>query len=146
MKFEEDTKINILKDDLFGKMIYFLIKNDEVVYVGQSINGIKRPIHHYDKDFDYFTFVNVRDRNKLDELENYYITKYEPKYNKTLNKTKNMISYSEYYAQYYKGKKTKEKYSKIKDIIIQNKLYFQIFKGKMFIEKNNIIKINNLVK
>lgn len=146
MKFEEDTKINILKKNLFGNMIYFLIKNDEVVYIGQSINGIKRPIHHYDKDFDYFTFVNVRDKNKLDELENYYITKYEPKYNKTLNKTQAIISYSEFYSKYYKGKKTKGKYSKIKEVIIQNKLYFQIFKGKMFIEKSNIIKINDLIK
>lgn len=36
MKFEETLKNTFKKNEICGSMIYFLLKNDEVVYVGQS--------------------------------------------------------------------------------------------------------------
>ena len=145
MKFEEKTKINVLKSELFENMIYFLIKGEEVVYVGQSKKGISRPIHHYDKDFDYFTFISVDKQEKLNELESYYIRKYTPKYNKFLPKIKDEISYTEFFEKYYKGRK-EGRYNKVKQIIIENKLYFQFYNGRMRIKKENIEKINALCK
>lgn len=64
--------------------VYFLIKNEEVVYVGQTQVGLSRPLHHKDKDYDKIV-IYYCDCDKLDETEDYFITKYDPKYNKLQN-------------------------------------------------------------
>lgn len=63
--------------------IYFLFSGDEIVYVGQSISGVKRLYEHYGKDWDSYTFIRV-EQSELNELEAAYIVKFRPKYNKTL--------------------------------------------------------------
>lgn len=67
--------------------VYFLLKNQEVVYVGQTSDGLNRIKTHYlqkTKDFDDYKTIKCCKRD-LNELENYYILKYQPKYNKQLN-------------------------------------------------------------
>jgi len=64
--------------------IYFLIKNEEVVYVGQTINGVSRiKQHKQDKDFDHYYFKQCQ-KNNLNKNEARYISIYNPKYNKSI--------------------------------------------------------------
>jgi len=61
--------------------IYFLIQQDEVVYIGQTINLFSRvDKHRYDKDFNEYRW-SVIDRKYADHFEAYLIRKYVPKYN-----------------------------------------------------------------
>lgn len=73
------------------KGIYFLLDNNEIVYVGQSVNVYQRIHQHRDKKFNR---IFVLKTDNLD-LESYYINKLKPKYNsiilpvtKTPNKAK----------------------------------------------------------
>lgn len=64
--------------------VYFLMHDDEVVYVGQSVsidNRIKQ--HRKDKTFDYAKAVKV-DSKKLLFVESNFINTMKPKYNKTV--------------------------------------------------------------
>lgn len=79
----KETKFEKIKD--YGKVfIYFLCKGKEVVYVGQTTQGILRPLGHTDKDFDDIMIYKC-DREDLDYMENEFILKYQPIYNKSLN-------------------------------------------------------------
>ncbi len=87
MKFEERNSITIPN---YGKcFIYFLIKNDEVVYVGQTKKGLIRPLTHRDKEYDTLKIIYC-DETNLDTLEDLYISKYNPIYNKTFNTAANL--------------------------------------------------------
>ena len=82
MKFEElgCEKVDIDKECF----VYFLLREGEVVYVGQTTNGTARIRQHTDKVFDEAYVMRCR-RRDLDELEDKYIIKYDPAYNKKLN-------------------------------------------------------------
>lgn len=70
-------------------LIYFLLKNDEVVYVGQTKSGLYRPLSHiYSKDFDTIKIIETNEKD-LDLLEDEFIKKYKPLYNKQVNYAKN---------------------------------------------------------
>jgi hypothetical protein len=82
------TKEEIIKNsspayiNLVG--IYFLIHNNEIVYVGQTTKGLARTYSHINqKVFDSIYFETC-DLKLLDVTEAYYITKLNPKYNITL--------------------------------------------------------------
>ena len=64
--------------------IYFLIKDEEVVYVGQSIEIFRRIGKHRNegKDFDSFAFIEC-EKSELDKLEAKYITALAPELNWT---------------------------------------------------------------
>lgn len=81
MIFEEPSTISIPNIDF--PIIYFLLKENIVVYVGQSKNGASRPFLHKDKNFDRVEIMYVPG-SKLDEYESYYIKKYAPLYNQKL--------------------------------------------------------------
>lgn len=83
MIFNESKYIDLTNTPTI--MIYFLLKNDEVVYVGQTKNGLYRIYSHYNnKDFNQI-YVIPCEECELDYLEDLYIKKYMPKYNKLLN-------------------------------------------------------------
>ena len=65
------------------RIIYFLISNDKVVYVGKSNAGITRPFEHKNKIFDLISYFEVPDNINLDIIEYYYINKFKPYYNKS---------------------------------------------------------------
>lgn len=67
-----------------GNLIYFLINDDVVVYVGQTKNGLQRPFSHFNKEFNRLEVLECKEE-ELGILEDKYIIKYMPKYNKTLN-------------------------------------------------------------
>lgn len=148
MKFEESTKNNFKKEEICGSMIYFLTKNEEVVYVGQSKEGLNRiSFHSYtEKDFDNFYFINCP-VEKLNDLENYYIMKYFPKYNKMINRNgSSLISYTNFYCLEYKyDKAPRLSFAEAKKEIIRNSLYEVKFKSSLYINKKDIDKINKLL-
>lgn len=66
-------------DHLAG--VYLLWLNDELVYVGQSINGTSRIMdHRKDKVYNRYTWISVS-LEELDDIERFFIKKYRPKYN-----------------------------------------------------------------
>lgn len=63
--------------------IYYLIKGDEIVYVGQARNIFSRISTHImekEKDFDYCTVISIPYEN-LSEVETEEIFKHRPIYN-----------------------------------------------------------------
>ena len=60
--------------------VYFLIKSNEIVYIGQSINIASRITQHRDKDFDSVSYVACH-KDELDILESLYILAYQPALN-----------------------------------------------------------------
>ncbi len=65
--------------------IYFLIKSNEVVYVGQSIDVYGRLSKHRadGKDFDSFAFIQC-EKKMLNDLESLYISAFVPFMNSSL--------------------------------------------------------------
>ena len=64
--------------------IYFLKKNESVVYVGRTKNVKRRLSEHADKDFDSYSYINC-DEGVASRLEDYYIMMHDPIYNRSLN-------------------------------------------------------------
>jgi len=66
------------------KGVYFLIKDNEVAYVGQSQDIMKRISQHLStKDFNNYYIQEIDEEiDYLDEIETAYIAKFVPKYNK----------------------------------------------------------------
>jgi hypothetical protein len=62
--------------------IYFLIQDDEIVYIGQSIHIPNRLHSHQKKNrqFERVFFVECKEED-LDEIERQYIRKFSPKLN-----------------------------------------------------------------
>ena len=62
--------------------IYALFKDEEIVYIGQSINTYSRiGSHNKDKDFDYFRIMPCL-KHRMNNWEEMLIQRYKPKYNK----------------------------------------------------------------
>jgi hypothetical protein len=69
--------------------IYALIKDQEIVYIGQSSNVMSRLGSHIQekrKDFDSYAIVCKVSQNEVDEVERKYIDDLKPKYNIVHNK------------------------------------------------------------
>lgn len=91
---EERQKNRFYLCDYLTKGIYFLYKNNKIVYIGKSDNNIFRRIcDHYEeksKEFDSFTFKKYDVSNKaLLKIESILIKKYSPICNKIYNKYNN---------------------------------------------------------
>lgn len=69
----------VRKSSNYGNVcgVYFLIKDSEIVYIGQSINIAARITSHKDKEFDNVSYVTCK-RSELDILESLYIIAYNP--------------------------------------------------------------------
>ena len=66
------------------KFIYFLLKDEELVYIGKSNGNLLSRInsHIKDKDFNDVYLRAVNDSKSLDKYEKKWIEKYRPKLNK----------------------------------------------------------------
>lgn len=137
MKFEESN--TLLMNKIPDCFIYFLINKGEVVYVGQTTQGIIRPFSHKDKQFDSVRIMLCK-KEELDILEDKFIKKYTPKYNKCYNLSMN------YSLQRVKGiiqeatGDNKFYLSKLKKLIMQYNIPVTIdkFKGTAYLEKNDV--------
>ena len=82
----EIVEASIPVENLVG--VYFLIKNDEVVYVGQSsINILGRIAKHLrsNKEFDSFSYMRC-DKEDIDAMEAKYIAALIPRLNVSFGK------------------------------------------------------------
>lgn len=84
MKFNEPGKDIKSIPNVSDSLIYFLLDGKEVVYVGQTHHGLRRPFQHFDKDFTEIKFFHCPPE-ELDYWEDCYIQKYQPIYNKQCN-------------------------------------------------------------
>jgi hypothetical protein len=79
---------DVLKIERYSKTqicgVYFLVKNEEVIYVGKSIDLLTRVVSHVKtKDFDSFALIQC-DEHMLDFEETKYILHYRPIQNKSV--------------------------------------------------------------
>lgn len=84
MKFSENERNIITIPKYENCFVYFLLNCGEVVYVGQTQNGLSRPLSHRDKNYDEIKILYCS-ANELDLIEDKYIQKYKPIYNKQNN-------------------------------------------------------------
>ena len=72
---------DIKKYNRFGNIsgIYFLFKNNEIVYIGKSVSIFRRILEHK-HNFDSFSYIELP-KEKLDIYEKLFILKYNPEYN-----------------------------------------------------------------
>lgn len=143
----EETIINesLIIKYLFDRCdigIYFLLKDNKIVYVGQTKNGFNRIINHLHNrtiDFDSFHFINIKDTDRLNEIELKYILKFNPKYNKSIS---SIIPSADYISMDKLKKIIKDKVHtcyKIKIINIAEKLKLNTIK---FNGSNYFLKID----
>ena len=133
MKFEESEYIDLT--DTPTMFIYFLIYNDDVVYVGQTKRGLARVYNHvHDKNFNKIYIIEC-DEDELDYMEDLYIFKYKPIYNKrpklscnfSLSRLVHKIN-NEYKNGIFDYKVTKAKVKKmIKELNIEPREYDREF-------------------
>ena len=138
---------NLKKREDFESLcgIYFLIKNKEVVYVGQTTNFHQRIGAHNGKDYDSYCFVKV-EKNKLDKAEIENIMLYKPIYNKQLNSE--MISLESVKNRLKKLKVESKKHNKrnIMNLIKNNDIEIFYFDSLMYIRNTDFDFLYRLVK
>lgn len=64
--------------------IYFLIHNNEIVYIGQTVNLLTRMSNHHilKNEKCKISFLQVENEGDLDVVECFYIRKFKPKLNR----------------------------------------------------------------
>jgi hypothetical protein len=69
------------KKDLIG--IYFLIKDNKIIYIGKTTKGFSRVLEHKSKNFDKYCFfqVELKDLNYIEAIN---ILHYKPQLNKDI--------------------------------------------------------------
>ena len=89
--------------------VYFLFNNDNLIYIGKSINIFRRLNDHIkDKYFDNYSFIKCNTEQEADKLELEMIIKYKPKLN-IQHKTYDLDSSIEFHLKSIeKLKSTKE--------------------------------------
>lgn len=71
--------------------IYFLCRDDRIVYIGQAVDLSRRiPQHLKEKNFDRVFYINVKEED-LNNVEIELIKYYQPEYNKTSNRAKDLV-------------------------------------------------------
>ena len=148
MKFEEFSEKMVVIDNKIKSFIYFLIKNDEVVYIGKTENGFVRPFTHKDKDFDLVISIPF-DNSLLDEKEKFLIKKYTPIYNTTFAKYKKNLTLFEMtlpkIVNLYFPKNTKIDIDKLKDFAYSNGIQKNIIKKREYVDwkhLNGLLELN----
>tara|TARA_R100000231_G_scaffold139613_1_gene121630 strand:- start:239 stop:640 length:402 start_codon:yes stop_codon:yes gene_type:complete len=110
-------------------IIYALISNNEIVYIGQSTNILNRLSTHLSsfKEFDSWTIIeNLGDfttSKEVNRLEEKYIRKFLPKYNKIHNKIyqKKVYNKNQKYAEIEKKLRIKKLWLRSQTGIVNRK-------------------------
>lgn len=70
-------------------VIYFLIKDNTIVYIGKSIGAHNRINTHLKysnkKTFDSFSMISIKNESELKQAEKFYIRKFKPTKNRQHN-------------------------------------------------------------
>jgi hypothetical protein len=136
-KFDYEYKLQ----DVYFPCIYFLLKNEKVVYVGQTEYGLKRILcHPSDKDFDTIRTIKCKSE-KLDEMEMKYIAKYQPLYNKQLPNACSSMRLKQILT--HNGLRVRKDI--IKRWIMNNVKEYYVFCGEIYVaEKDKISTLNGI--
>lgn len=81
--WREIMQISKPKKELFKPGIYFLIRKDEIVYVGRSSSIARRILQHHAKrriEFDRYAYL-IWKPEEIAELERHFIWKFVPRCN-----------------------------------------------------------------
>lgn len=127
------------------KGIYYLYKDNKVVYVGQSNFCEKRIFDHNNKNFDEYQIIELlfHTDNELNDLETIEIIKYKPLYNITLPKNNIFISANSLLKKIKKESfNINHKIDKIKN----NGFISIIFKNRNYFKVKDIEKIKKIFK
>lgn len=134
-EFEEKNAITIPVN--YKSFIYFLLKNNIVVYVGQTKRGLFRPFSHKDKDYDEMKIILCEEKI-LNDLEDKFIIKYKPKYNRTVNNSYSLINVRNRIRRKFNNKITVLGVKKI--IKFMNIKLFE-YNGNLYINNDDYEKI-----
>ena len=117
--------------------IYFLLNDDEIVYVGQSENIYKRIGSHLQtKDFNSWNFIEVKEAD-LSELEAFYILTLKPFYNRSVPTNNKWLSQNMARDEFGLGKHFTNK------MIICKKLKSIEFNGMKYFELDELLELTD---
>ena len=138
-KFDYDYKLQ----DVYYPCIYFLIKKDKVVYVGQTEFGLKRILSHIpEKDFDTIKTIKCVKEN-LNQMEIAYIVKYQPIYNKYLSNATSITRIKQLLIE--KGFRIRK--NTIKRWVIDNVETHYVFCGEIYVSNlDKEFTLNGLIE
>ena len=120
--------------------IYYLFKENEVVYVGQSMLCEKRIMSHLNsKDFDEYATREIMFEG-LDETEATEIIRCQPKYNKKIHKNKLIVSLKGFLKE--KNGKTPCGVKKRLEKIYSEGVEPINFKGYSYFKRKDLERIN----
>lgn len=85
---------NFTREGEPSKKIYFLVSNHVVIYVGKTANIDLMIKAHSKKAFDTFSFITVPSKS-ADEIESFYIVKYNPIFNGMINQSTKYTKHTE---------------------------------------------------
>jgi predicted GIY-YIG superfamily endonuclease len=83
MKFKLDLSLEeiVSNSKIYEESgVYFLIKDNNIIYIGKTKIGVRRVCQHRDKNFDSFSFLKCQ-KEEIDIIESYFIKKFKPMYN-----------------------------------------------------------------
>lgn len=80
MKIYEPNSIAIRVPEVKMSFVYFLLRDGEVIYIGQTKKWLSRPFSHINKPFDEVRILECEPED-LDALEMQMIAKYKPTFN-----------------------------------------------------------------
>ena len=71
------------------KGIYYLLQDEEIVYIGKSLSNMRNRTNQHsedtDKIFNYIEYYEIENDSDIHLVEIAMITKHKPKYNKDSN-------------------------------------------------------------
>jgi len=134
------SKFSINKECL----IYFLINENEIVYVGQTKQGMSRVFQHFNtKEYDSYSVCKCK-QEELNELEAYYIIKFNPYYNSDVLPQNNMYkSIPSIKKQYRINALALKKIAKLNNLQMVFNNYYRL---DNFILAFNKAKENNIIR
>jgi len=125
-------RLNTLPHPYEASGIYFLYVDDEIVYIGQSINMYARIMQHAKCiDYEYVKFF-VCGQSEMNDTEARFIMRFKPKHNKSL--PKNSV-----FMRLAKAQDVASRFSGM-SLYIQ-RLPVHTFAGVDYVERNDIIKL-----
>lgn len=105
-------KIEHLERHTFRKIIgiYFLFNDNQLCYIGQSIDILSRICSHAkEKVFTSYAFIECSE-NELNDIERAYIEKYTPELNRCMNIVHKTERKKQKYVRVYNKEKNRSRY------------------------------------
>jgi predicted GIY-YIG superfamily endonuclease len=121
----------------YHHIIYFLIHNNEIVYVGKTADGLKRVFNHTDKEWDSYAVIECSTADETTALEGVYIGRLAPKYN---------LSMSSCYSMEKAKKATKRNVWDIKRAIRELGITPMVFNGSPYITPDEMEAVRVALK